>query len=122
MALVDAVNIFFDRMSTTLPEYVSPTPALLLSIVLTAVILSLLRPTVEKQRKIAMASDATADQLTHILSVTMLGVLGVVLVGGIRDKIFDFQMIMANKQHFANVHWVHEYAQAMVPSFSLLAQ
>jgi low affinity Fe/Cu permease len=121
MALPEAVNVFFDRMSTTLPEYVSPTPALLFAILITSVLLLLLRPTVEKQRKIAMASDATADQLTHILSVTMLGALGLVLVGGIRDKIFNFQMIVANKQHFANVHWVHEYAQAMVPSLSLFS-
>ena len=122
MALAEAVNVFFDRMSNTLPEYVSPTPALLLSILITAVLLLLLRPTIEKQRKLAMASDATADQLTHILSVTMTGVLGLVLVGAIRDKIFNYQMIVANKQHFANVHWTHEYAQAMLPSLSFLAQ
>ena len=111
--LAEAVDIFFDRCSSSLPQYISPISAFKISFVISFIVL-LIGLTAVINDKIDNAKSL--NTIKKFRWVLMLGVLLAVcsqLQEIIADKVYMATNIKLNHQHFANVWWLSKYCHAI---------
>lgn len=109
-SLGEAVHIFFDRMGDALPIYVSKRRATKMSLIICAVIVLMIRPTIMKMKREA---EGASDQAKWIgTSLATLFVLSMIQPK-ITSVVYMMDMFKYNKQHICNLHWIGEYANAL---------
>ena len=111
--LAEAVDVFFDRSSSSLPHFVSRMPALKISLLVAFIVLILgLKAVVDDRNDNSKSPNA----IKKFRWVIMLGVLIAVcaqLQEFIVDKVYMATNIKLNHQHFANVWWLSKYSHAI---------
>ena len=112
--LAEAVDVFFDRVVALMPKYVSRLHAMLVGLAAAAVVLLLVTPAVVGGYLRSKEADATPRDKTMWLVVLAVGlVVSLATQVLVSDIFYRIDMIQANKQHFANVHWTSEYVRAV---------
>ena len=104
------VNAAFDRFEQLLPKYVSPRPAMLTAIGITAVAVAVLTPLLRRQARHIVPTDPRFARDTANL---VTAVLGIALFRVLFDRLYFLDVFRENKLHFGLLPWVSEYSRAM---------
>ena len=107
-----ALNVFFDRMTNTLPAFVSRMPSLLISIAAAVSIFLLGWVAVNYDRIQQEASENTFRRFRWIGMLLILLIVCLVVQVVTMEKVYMTDMYRKNHQHFANTFWLKEYAKA----------
>lgn len=111
-SLGEAIELAFERGGFALPVFVSRTPALVVSTVVTLYILWLgLRPILEDKR----AQESSPHALKRARWMVLLAVLLLVCSSVhefLADRVYMVSNYKLNAQHFANVYWLEKYCNA----------
>ena len=118
--LSEAVNTLFDRGTQCLPVFVGRLPSMKKSMIVSVFILILLLPIVfDEYKRTSKQKDLPVLEKSKwkiYLIVIFYGVMQ--LQGILANKFYQVEMIKANKNHFAAVHWLEKYFHAMLsPAF-----
>ena len=110
---VEMVHAFFDRLEAGLPTYVSPLPSTVVSTAIAALVFYIAWPSVDKLLKDAKEAQDPIKEAAGAVMAAGLGVACLVVLMVVKDRMYGAMVLGANKQHFANVHWVGQYMRAM---------
>lgn len=112
MSASQDIQTFFDLAHKTLPIYVPTLPSLITSASVGLIIFAI-------GSGIALYDRSqTKMEKDVILKVRWMAILvGTVMLAYIcssfiQDKIYSFNSVKLNKQHYANIHWISKYKQA----------
>lgn len=111
-AAAEALDLFFDRTSSSLPVFVSRTPSLVISFTLALGVFLMGLKAIVEDRKNHKESNA----IKQFRWVVMLGILLFVcaqLQDFVADKAYMMSNIKRNAQHYANVWWLEKYCDAV---------
>jgi hypothetical protein len=108
-----AVDRFFDRATEALPTFVSKAPSLALGAVTSLlVVVGGGIPVNEDRKKHAQSDDLVLKFRWVVMLGTLLTVAG--MAGEfVQDFAYNFANLVANRQHFVNVHWLKLYMKAL---------
>lgn len=112
MTLADAVNAIFDRMTPTLPVYVSVMPSIYTALTVGLSVFFVALPVILYDRSKHKKSTSVPMRLRWLVMLVVLLATCSTLYSQTQTVVFRTHMLVANKQHFANVHWLPLYAQA----------
>lgn len=116
--LVDAskaspMHILFDRIENMLPRYVGFLPAMVISLLVSVALFvlgcSMAKRDYDDTRK---SEDPFLRQRWAVFLVTS-GIVCYLLQGFLFERIFMYQLVMRNRQHFANLFWLKKYVEAV---------
>lgn len=106
----EAVNVFFDRLSDTLPVWVSKKWAYFVSVLVAVATLVIAWPSIQDLK----ATATTPVEKSQWMATLLLAViLATVLQSKVMDLVYDGMVATVNKQHITNIHWLREYATSM---------
>lgn len=108
----EAIDLIFDRTSSSLPVFVSRTPSLLMSFALALCVFLMGLKAIMDDKKNNKGSNA----IKQFRWVVMLGILLFVcaqLQDFVADKVYMASNIKKNAQHYANVWWLEKYCDAV---------
>ncbi len=116
--LVDApksaaiTHALFDRIENMLPRYVGLMPALVISMLVSVALFvlgcSMAKRDYDDSRK---SEDPFLRQRWAVFLVTS-AVVCYLLQGFLFERIFMYQLVAKNRQHFANLFWIKKYFEA----------
>ena len=111
-SLAEAIDTFFDRAGLSLPTHVSYMPSFLASTMGSVVLFYFGVQTIQQES--LKSKDETGVKKYKWL---VLGVVHLLLCIRLQDMVFDrlflFNNVSINHQHFANVFWLKKYKEAM---------
>lgn len=107
------VHALFDRLENVAPRFVSRRPSQLVALITLNVILILCAEPIMLERRIH--KDALDPVLrSRWIVMLVLSVLGGLYVASVAASLkYMTDSLTLNKQHFANVVWIREYAKAL---------
>ena len=108
-----AIHALFDRLSGTLPVYVSRVPAIQISFVVTCVVFVAGLHNVNQDRQHHKASPNTVRRFRWIVLLGILVIVCSSIQEIVADKVYMALSIRKNAQHFANVWWLAKYCDAL---------
>ncbi len=106
------INEIYDKLRMSLPVYVPAMPSIVLGLVTMSIVLV--------AGAILGARDATKNKhntsflvRSRWLLVILVSVICGILIGDfVEDKHYTIRCITANRQHYANVHWLRLYMRS----------
>lgn len=112
MDLSAAVNTLFDRLERYTPVFVPRGPSTKTAAAVTLLMLALVGVALSKRLRDALASEA-AEDIAREVAIAVGAVVAVLACGSkLQTTLYDFQMHVANRQHFTNLKWIPLYLQA----------
>ena len=108
-----AVHAFFDRFENISPRFVPRIPSHMVALITFNVILILCSDAITRERKIHHDS---LDPVVRTRWIVMLGIVvmaALYVAGAVGDRVYKMDSLKYNRQHFANVFWLGEYAKAL---------
>lgn len=113
-APAEAVDVCCDRLFSLLPTFVSPMQSYLVGAVVGSLALLALTPVVARAYDESQSPAATPLQQVRWVGYLSASVVLGLLAGKVAsDVVYKRDMVKYNKQHYALVYWVGEYARAM---------
>jgi len=124
----DVVDRAFDRLEKSLPTYVSPVAAHVVSLAIAIAAGVLLWPHVqdERNKEEQEKADGKDEKKTlfqrhrSLAMATGVVVLCLVLQSVLFSRVYYLLLLRKNRQHFANVFWLERYASSLAASRSSL--
>ena len=113
MADAAAVHAVFAHLEKSLPVFVSALPSIQFGLSVAAVVLGLGAIWVWRVHANHKKTESVIDEslwVFALLAVVYAAARTFMVCRGIH---YNFRSIALNKQHFANVHWVEQYAAAV---------
>jgi hypothetical protein len=118
-ALTEAVHVFFDRMNLSLPVYVSPMPAMRLSLIISTVILILGLYVVRYAYLYHKDAENPVKRFQYVIMLAVVLAVTNMTREFLFERIFHWGLggmpglYRENTQHLANMHWLNLYAKAI---------
>ena len=109
----EAVETLFKKMYECLPWYIPAMPSLKIGLIVTAiiVIIGLIIGLIDRN---ATKDKSDIIQRSRWIMILLIFVYIGMQVGDIvKDKHYTIACLAKNKQHFANVHWLKLYTEAV---------
>lgn len=113
--LANAVDTFFDRFRDYLPPPVfvgRGTAMMVSSLVALIVLLVSLQPAI----KIKQDAKNSMEEIVAIGIIIACVIVAMLVQRTVAGVVYNASMYGANRQHFANTHWVSQYTKASVGS------
>ena len=114
-----SVHAFFDRLEKVVPEYTSPSRAILLSAGVTACLLAVMSVYIFELRRETNQQYLSIFERKQWILVAIATIVGaVVLQGWLTQTIYNTMLIMKNPGHAASLQWFKMYAAAFTGGFT----
>lgn len=113
------VHAIFDRVENMMPRFVGQMRALLISLMVAGVVtLITITASLADARDTRDATSVTRRYTWAIIAVTGL-YIAITLQAFVFEKVYAFELISKNSQHFANLVWLKKYSSAVrVPALA----
>jgi len=110
--IAQAVDTFFDRIISLMPVYVGRLKPMTFAALISFGLLLALLPIIIEQKRLGASGENEMQKRLWILYLVILLLVILKVFSELTGVIYNSLMIQHNKQHYANVHWVAEYARA----------
>jgi uncharacterized membrane protein len=107
------VEKLFEKFQECLPEYVPAFPSLIRGMVVTIVITIIGVILGLRDKNETAESKDIVLKTRWIIVVLVFSYIGLQIGDIVKDKHYMIKCLVLNKQHFANVHWLREYKNAI---------
>ena len=107
------VDQIFERFHECLPQYVPAFPSLMRGIIVTLLITVMGIVIGLKDKNETSNTKDIVVKTRWILVILIFLYVGLQVGDIVKDKHYMLQCLSTNKQHFANIHWLKEYKNAL---------
>ena len=102
-----------EAIQSGLPHYVSARRSIRVGLAASLIVLCIGCPTIYLDQREQRKAPSPIARNRWMLFLGILLWLSSFTGDFVRNKVYTFDMIALNKQHFANVHWLREYKNAI---------